>query len=829
MTETIFMVLAGFLLLLACTDLFVGVSNDAVNFLNSAVGSRIAPLKVILIVASLGVLFGATFSSGMMEVARSGMFHPELLTFHEMMFIFCAVMITDVMLINLFNTLGLPTSTTVSIIFELLGAAVMAVAFKLHGEGLSYSEIFDYIKTDRAATIVSGILASVVVAFFTGAVVQFVMRMLFSFRFQNSYRYLGGIFCGFSMTAVIYFLVMKGAKGASFMKPEYIAFIDAHTTTILWILFIGLTILGQILVLCKVNVFRIIILAGTFSLAFSFAGNDLVNFVGVPLAALDALLAWMGAGQPDIHSMAMDTLNTNAAAPTVFLVISGLVMVVTLWVSRKAHLVLQTSINLSSSSHGEHEQFGASAPGRVVTRFGLGVARACKRFMPSLVAAFIGSRYIKAPVVKGEAHLPFDYVRASVNLVLASILIASATSLKLPLSTTYVTFMVAMGTSFADGAWSRESAVYRISGVITVIAGWFLTAMSAFLFAAVVAFLFFTCGYVAIMILMVISILIIIRSNFAKQKTSETTSLVMQAKDDNVKILNSISQAVPVYFDRQLEVVDRVMINFFNDNEFKLRRDFNKAANIEDELARIRSEYYSLALYRPSNGTNNKLTSDAKHFFYLTFSNMREASKALRLMSERAVTHVANRHTIFEGEMKERVLDITQRLHLISQSLNVMAKEPSAANVEAVVKLTKKLNRDIDRSQVDMVNIIGRQHVSMHSSEMFLAFLQGLRDMANRYVAVAMMERALSQLVAGSKIDNTLQNAEFRSQVLGSTERTDSEEMILSPVEEEVEGAAASSAAPAPAPAPAAGGAEPAADSSAEPKETSATATTEQK
>ena len=829
MIETIFCILVGFLLILACIDLFVGVSNDAVNFLNSAVGCRIAPMKIVLLVASLGVLIGATFSSGMMEVARSGMFRPELFSFYDVIFIFCAVMIADVLLLNIFNSLGLPTSTTVSIIFELLGAAVLAAAYKLHTEGASYSEILEYIKTDRTTTIVSAILASVVVAFFSGALVQFILRLFFTFRFQNTYRYLGGVFCGLSITSIVYFLVMKGAKGASFMKPEYIEFINTHTTTLIWIFFILFTVVGQIMVFLKWNVFRLIILSGTFALAFSFAGNDLVNFVGVPLAALDALLAWMGAGQPDIHSMAMDTLNTNAAAPTVFLVISGLVMVVTLWVSRKAHLVLQTSINLSSSSHGEHEQFGASAPGRVVTRFGLGVARACKRFMPSLVAAFIGRRYIKAPVVKGEAQLPFDYVRASVNLVLASILIASATSLKLPLSTTYVTFMVAMGTSFADGAWSRESAVYRISGVITVIAGWFLTAMSAFLFAAAVAFLFFTCGYVAIMILMVISILIIIRSNFAKQKTSETTSLVMQAKDDNVKILNSISQAVPVYFDRQLEVVDRVMINFFNDNEFKLRRDFNKAANIEDELARIRSEYYSLALYRPSNGTNNKLTSDAKHFFYLTFSNMREASKALRLMSERAVTHVANRHTIFEGEMKERVLDITQRLHLISQSLKVMAKEPSAANVEAVVKLTKKLNRDIDRSQVEMVNIIGRQHVSMHSSEMFLDFLQGLRDMANRYVAVAMMERALSQLVAGSKIDNTLQNAEFRSQVLGSTERTDSEEMILSPVEEEVEGAAASSAAPAPAPAPAAGGAEPAADSSAEPKETSATATTEQK
>lgn len=777
--EIVFSILVVFLLLLACIDLFVGVSNDAVNFLNSAVGCRIAPMKVILIVASAGVLFGATFSSGMMEVARKGVFRPELFTFYEILFIFCAVVISDVLLLNIFNSLGLPTSTTVSIVFELLGAAVCAAAFKLHSEGMAFSEIFDYIKTDRATTIVSAILSSVVVAFFAGAFIQFILRLFFSFRFQRTYPYLGGVFCGISVTSIVYFLVMKGAQGSSFMKPEYIDFINHNTSTLLWSFFIVFTIMGQVMVLMKKNVFKVIILLGTFSLAFSFAGNDLVNFVGVPLAALDSLLTWFGAGHPQVHSMNMDSLNSDAGTPTVFLLMSGIIMVVTLWVSRKAHAVLQTSINLSSSSQGVHEQFGASAPGRVVTRVGLGVSRAIHRFMPAFMLAFVGSRYIKPPVIKGEVQLPFDYVRASVNLVLASILIASATSLKLPLSTTYVTFMVAMGTSFADGAWSRESAVYRISGVITVIAGWFLTAMSAFILAATIALFFFSTGYVAIMLMMALAIFVVVRTNFFKRQTSETTHLVIQAGDDNQKIFTSVSQTVPVYFDRQLEVVDRVLSNFFNDNEFKLRRDFNKASNIEDELSKVRSEYYSLALYQNKQDANAKLTSDTKHFFYLTFSNMREASKAIRFMTERAVTHVANRHTIFQGEMQYSLMELTNRLHLISQALKDTTNDMSASNVENVVKLVKKLNRDIDRSQLDMVNIIGYQHVSMHSSEMYMAFMQGLRDMANRYVAITMMERALSKLLNGDNVEQNMQNAQMRSQIFGSTVRTNSEEILL--------------------------------------------------
>ena len=783
MIETIFIVLVGFLLLLACIDLFVGVSNDAVNFLNSAVGCRIAPLQVVLVVASLGVLIGATFSSGMMEVARSGMFRPEMFSFYDVMLIFCAVMMADVLLLNTFNSLGLPTSTTVSIVFELLGAAVMASAYKLSQTGMSYTEIFEFIKTERAATIVSAILISVVVAFFSGAIIQFILRLLFSFRFQNAYKYLGGVFCGFSVTAIVYFLVMKGAKGASFMKPEYIEFINQHTSTLLWTLFLSLTLLGQILVMLKFNVFKIIILAGTFALAFSFAGNDLVNFVGVPLAALDAFVEWTSAGHPDMNTMMMSTLNENTKASTIYLGLAGVIMVITLWTSKKAHRVIQTSINLSSSSSGEHEQFGASTPGRMVTRFGLGVARAIKQFFPNFLLAFIGRRYVKAPVVKGEIQLPFDYVRASVNLVLASILIASATSLKLPLSTTYVTFMVAMGTSFADGAWSRESAVYRISGVITVIAGWFLTAMTAFTAAALVTLAFFSFGFTAIFLLMFVVLVVIIRSNFVKAKTSEAFNSVIEAKEDNEKVLASISHAVPAYFDAQLDVVDRALENFFADNEFKLRRDFNKASNIEYDISKVRSEYYTLATTARSE--KDKVTSEAKHFFYLTFSNMREASKAIRYMVKRAINHVANRHTIFQGEMQSSLLEIVNRLHTISADLHKMAANPTAENVEAMVKHAKKLNRDIDRSQVNLVNIIGREHVSMHSAEMYLGFLQGIRDLANRYVAVAMQERALSQIVNGKTIDRALNNSEMRSHVFGSTTRTGSEAMVISSVEED--------------------------------------------
>ncbi|HIV15396.1 MAG TPA: inorganic phosphate transporter [Candidatus Avisuccinivibrio pullicola] len=801
MLESMFTVLVVFLVMLACIDLFVGVSNDAVNFLNSAVGCRIAPLQIILIVASAGVLFGATFSSGMMEVARSGVFHPELFNFHEIMLIFFGVMVGDVLLLNLFNALGLPTSTTVSIIFDLLGAAVCASLFKLHYMGLSFGEVFEYIKTDRAATIVSAILVSVVVAFIAGMVVQFICRLLFTFRFERTVKYFGGLYCGFSITSIIYFLVMKGAKGASFMKPEYIAFMEENTTTILVTLFIVISILSQVLVLMKVNIFRIIILAGTFALAFSFAGNDLVNFIGVPLAALDSFETWIASGL-SADNLLMGSLNENSHVSTWYLFAAGAIMVVTLWTSKKAHRVIQTSINLSSSTRGEHEQFGASTPGRVVTRFGLGISRATYHLMPRTVLGFIALRYRKAPVIKGQVQLPFDYVRASINLVIAAILISSATALKLPLSTTYVTFMVAMGSSFADGAWDRESAVYRISGVITVIAGWFMTGICAFTCSGLVTFLLFAFGTPAVIILMLLVVAIIIKTNFTRTKASETVSSLIEAGSDNNKILHAVSNAVPNGFDNNVECLRRCFDAFFGDNEMQLRRARNKASNIVDAISRERAEYYTLALEK-NRGTSKEAGGiDARHFFYLAFSNMREASKSIRYAIDQAVVHVANRHTIFEGEMRQSLYDLLERIGKMSQDLRNIAADPSTVNVEAIIRHGKKLNRDVDRCQINLVDLIGRQHVSMHSSEMYLTFLQTMRDLANRYVAVAMQNRALSQIVAGAPVDSQVQSAQMQTTVTSAAITTGTEETLQNtPAAEDEEHSAESAPQPVSEPA----------------------------
>ncbi len=784
MFDSIFLVLVIFLLMLACIDLFVGVSNDAVNFLNSAIGCRIAPIKIVLLVASFGVLFGATFSSGMMEVARSGVFHPEMFTFQELMLVFFAVMVSDVLLLNVFNTLGLPTSTTVSIIFDLLGASVCATLFKLHQSGLSYAELFDYIKSDRAVTIISAILVSVMVAFISGMVVQFVSRMLFTFRLKNTYKYLGGVFCGFSITAIIYFLIMKGAGGASFMKPEYISFIEDNTNYLLGAIFIITALLAQVMVMLGFNIFKLIILSGTFALAFSFAGNDLVNFVGVPLAALDSFGVW-GSSGVDASSLMMDSLNETNKVSTWYLFIAGAVMVVTLWTSKKAHRVIQTSINLSSSTRGEHEQFGASTLGRMATRFGLGMSHAVYKIMPQSIMRFIVYRYRKLPIIRGQDPLPFDYVRASINLVIASILISSATALKLPLSTTYVTFMVAMGTSFADGAWDRESAVYRISGVITVIAGWFLTAISAFTASFSIALMFFNFGTPAMLIMMAVVVFVIFKTNFAKPKTTETVASVIEAKGDNRKILSAVSAAVPNFFDYNVECIRRCLDNFFADNEMQLRRARNKASSLVDAISRERAEFYTMALERSGSGGQKAGTVDAKHFFYLAFSNMRESSKSVRYLLDQAVIHIANRHTIFGGKMKNSLYELLHRIEKMSDDLREIAKDPSAQNVESIIKHGKKLNRDVDKCQIDLLNIISRKHVSMHASEMYLTFLQSMRDVTNRFIAVAMQNRALSQIVAGDPVDKGVNSAQMQTDLTPAAIGTDAEDSLENTVPED--------------------------------------------
>ena len=480
------------LAILAIVDLVVGVSNDAVNFLNSAIGSKAISVKNIMIIASLGVFFGAITSSGMMEVARKGIFNPNMFMFQDIMFIFMAVMITDILLLDIFNSLGMPTSTTVSIVFELLGAAVCISLLKISAnDSESFSDLWNYINYETATKIIFGILLSVVVAFSVGAIVQFSSRLIYSFNFEKRATYVNAIFGGFAITAITYFIIIKGMKGTPFYKDVKFL-IEGNTLAIIAGSFIIWSLISQLLIkIFKINILKLIIGIGTFSLAMAFSGNDLVNFVGVPIAAWNSYQAW------EISGVASDAFSMGVLAKKVpsniwLLLIAGGIMVVTLWTSSKAQNVIKTGIDLSRQGEG-HEKFQPNPLSRVVVRAAMSLNKGIGFIFPKSTLAFIDSKFqkpvIELPKDKTYEMPAFDLVRASVNLIVAGILISIATSMKLPLSTTYVTFMVAMGTSLADRAWGRESAVYRVAGVLNVIGGWFLTAITAFLAAALVAYL----------------------------------------------------------------------------------------------------------------------------------------------------------------------------------------------------------------------------------------------------------------------------------------------------------------------------------------------------
>ena len=529
--ELSYMFVIAFMFALAIIDLTVGVSNDAVNFLSSAVGSRAASVKRVLIVAAVGVFVGASFSSGMMDVARHGIFNPSFFTFQNVMCIYLAVVISDVFLLDLFNSLGLPTSTTVSMVFELLGASFITALLSSSGQGLGM------LNTDKAMTIIISIFLSVAIAFVFGAVVQWISRVVFTFHYRKNLGRKIGLFGGFASTAIIYFMIVKGLKGSSIktMLPLAVQeFVFEDTTKFILCAFVVLTVIMQLLHWCKVNVLKIVVLMGTFSLAMAFAGNDLVNFIGVTLAGLESFQAFVANGG-DV-TMSMETLNMPATTNVLFLVGAGAVMVYALFTSKKARKVLQTSIDLSSQQNEENEMFGTSSVARNLVRAVTKLVDAVTKNTPDSVKQWIGKRF--TPLEERE-DVAFDLIRASVNLVLAGLLIAVGTSLKLPLSTTYVTFMVGMGSSLADRAWSRESAVYRVTGVVSVIGGWFITAGAAFLIAALVATVLNYGGVVAMYIMIAIVIYLLIRSHitYNKKKSTETVdekmNVILKSEDQD--------------------------------------------------------------------------------------------------------------------------------------------------------------------------------------------------------------------------------------------------------------------------------------------------------
>ena len=541
--ETFYLFLVIFLFVLAIVDLSVGVSNDAVNFLNSAIGARAASFKVIIAIAAVGVFVGAALSNGMMDIARHGIYQPQHFYFSEIMCILAAVMLTDVVLLDIFNSLGMPTSTTVSMVFELVGGTV-AIALVKIASSSGALQLGDLLNTEKAFTVILGIFLSVAIAFFFGVIVQYLSRILFSFNYKKSSKYFIGLFGGLAATSIIYFMLIKGLKTSSFMTGEFKDMVYANTGMIVLGCMVFFTILMQVLHWLKVNVFKVVILMGTFALALAFAGNDLVNFIGVPLAGYSSYMDLMAqGGTTTTDTFLMTSLLGPAQTPWYFLVGSGIVMVIALATSKKAQNVVKTSLDLSRQSDGE-ESFGTSPVARVLVRNCSNISATILSIVPTPVKNWIDSRFDQSEMIMDD-KASFDLVRASVNVVLSGLLIALGTSLKLPLSTTYVAFMVAMGTSLADRAWGRESAVYRITGVLSVIGGWFITAGAAFTICFIVALLIYWGGIPALVAMIGLAIYSLVRSHFAYKAKLRKEALKEEVNSTVSKLLSLIHISEP--------------------------------------------------------------------------------------------------------------------------------------------------------------------------------------------------------------------------------------------------------------------------------------------
>ncbi len=660
--NTFYLIIVGVLFVLAISDLVVGVSNDAVNFLNSAIGAKAATFRVIMIIAAIGIFVGATFSSGMMEVARKGIFNPQNFYFSEIMIIFLAVMLTDIILLDGFNTLGMPTSTTVSIVFELLGAAVAISIIKIARDPNSLP-MYEYINTAKATAIISGILLSVVVAFTTGLVVQWISRLIFSFSYEKKIKYYGSIFGGLAIAAITYFMLIKGVKGAVFMTKEAKDWISHNSWLILGISFAGWTIVLQLLYwLFKINILKIIVLVGTFALAMAFAGNDLVNFIGVPLAGLQSYKEFVANPGIDPDHLTMGVLAGKVKTQPYLLAIAGLVMVITLWTSKKAKNVVKTSVDLARQSEGE-ERFGSSSLARSVVRVSRNMSNGFCKVLPESIQKKIDKQFdhssYQEKISKEENPPAFDMIRASVNLVVASILIALATSLKLPLSTTYVTFMVAMGSSLADRAWGRESAVYRVTGVMSVVGGWFLTAFIAFTAAFILANIIYWGGAVAIVLLCLTAIYLIYRTKRTYQKRlekeAEELEIISTVSEDEL-IINACMEKVAESIHLTKETfINSVRATIDEDVRTLRKTERNCQAHLQDV------EQVKVKIYFRLPGVK-KHSDDLDVALYQMTDFLWEEALALERFIIPLHKHIENNHKTFTKSQQEELKPLNQSL-----------------------------------------------------------------------------------------------------------------------------------------------------------------------
>ncbi len=706
------------LFIMAISDLIVGVANDAVNFLNSAIGSKVAPRHIILIVAGLGIFVGTLFSSGMMEIARKAIFNPEMFYFGDVMAIFVAVMFTDIFLLDMYNTFGIPTSTTVSLISGLLGGSLAVACIKILQAGQSINEIGEYINTARVSGIFSAIFLSVIISFVFGSLIQFISRLIFTFDYKERLRKYGAIWGALALTAITYFIFIKGARGTAFLSEEDVDWILSHTKMVLLASVIFWAVIFEALLLfTNINILKPIVLIGTFSLALAFAANDLVNFIGVPLAGLSSYqIASMHANPLNIT---MEALKGPIKANPVILILAGFIMMGTLWINKKARSVTRTEINLGRQFEG-YEKFESSALARNIVRAGLNLGFVAKKIIPKRYLKKIDKRFninkAEYMQLKKKERPAFDYIRATVNMMVASSLISVATSYKLPLSTTYVTFMVAMATSFADKAWGRDSAVYRVNGVLTVIAGWIFTAFIAIIISATFATLIYYGGVVAVLILLAMLAFSIVRTNLLHRKKEKKVNRVEESflEEEKALLSNSFKESLDNYLKNVEKIYDNIYTGLSTEKRKKLKKSLKLTKELEEESAVLINKLLYGAQFVDGYEDNVE--------FGKTVTAIGDVAQNLRDIAKEAFEHIDNNHS---GLIKEQVDDLKE----LKNSLDSAAKSfesDKKKNFNESYEKTKNLIYKLDKNEI---RYIKQGKLSVRTNLLFLNILFKTEDL----------------------------------------------------------------------------------------------------
>ena len=719
--DSIYLIIVIILLCLATLDLIVGVSNDAVNFLNSSIGSRVAPLWVIFTVASIGVLVGVLFSSGMMEVARSGVFYPEKFTFPAIMTLFLAVMLTDVILLDLFNTFGLPTSTTVSLVFELLGAAVAVALFTLWTTETG-EQLGDFINSGKALAIISGIFISIAIAFIVGSIIMYISRLIFSFNYGKTFRLLGAIWSGLALTAITYFAIFKGLKGSVLVTAETLAYLENNMATALLYTFVGWTVLMALLQhIFRVKILKIIVLAGTAALAMAFAGNDLVNFIGVFMAGFDSfkIASEVAASGGDVNTLYMGDLAQPVVANIGWLLGAGIIMVLALWFSKKSRSVTDTEVNLARKGEGI-ERFSSSPLSRSIVRSSLNFSKTIDQITPAPVKRFLENRF--EPIAL-ENNASFDLIRASVNLTIAALLISLGTSLKLPLSTTYVTFMVAMGSSLADRAWGRESAVYRINGVLTVVAGWLLTALIAFSASLLIGLFLAWGGKIAIAVMVLLVGFLLYKSSKLHTQRKSKEEQLQKVPSSEIQLVTSCNEDVRLVLEKTLSIYKSVLDGLRDEDRKRVKKAMNEAYDLYEKFGDKRTYEVVPTIEKMQM---NALDLEQEYVQLVDYSY--EITKSLKAITESTFRYIDNNHTAFTKEQLDDLQMIYKILSESFDSYHQMDREGDYAQFSKVTamrdiifelysKLNKrqikrvKANESTTRSSILFLNLVNESKI----------------------------------------------------------------------------------------------------------------------